>query len=164
MATGSELQVGAKPIASISVARPSAVGARASTATVTRSGTTFVAPGSTSTTPTVASAPSRAHSRTWRMNFAASTSASARSSIGVVPACAARPLKVTAPRACALTDYGDADLLDTLAAAYAEVGRFQDALGTARRALETTERGSELAESITSRIALYEAGRPYRDE
>jgi len=69
-----------------------------------------------------------------------------------------------AERACALTDYGDADLLDTLAAAYAEAGRFQDALGTARRALETTERGSELAESITRRIALYEAGRPYRDE
>ena len=69
-----------------------------------------------------------------------------------------------AERACALTGSNDPDLLDTLAAAYAETGRFDAAVTTARRALAATEPDSELATSITRRIAVYEAGRPYRDE
>jgi tetratricopeptide (TPR) repeat protein len=69
-----------------------------------------------------------------------------------------------AERACALTGNGDADLLDTLAAAYAEAGRFEDALRTARQALALAEPGSPVAEGVTRRIALYEAGQPYRDE
>jgi len=69
-----------------------------------------------------------------------------------------------AERACARTAYADPDLLDTLAAAYAEAGRFDAALTTARRALAATEPDSELAGNVTRRIALYEARRPYRDE
>ena len=63
-------------------------GARASTVSVTRSGITFAAPGSTSTRPTVATAPSisRAISRMRRIRAAAFTSASSRASIGIVPA------------------------------------------------------------------------------
>ncbi len=53
--------------------------------------------------------------------------------------------------------------LDTLAAAYAEAGRFSDALATARKALELAKRQDSrpMADSLRARIALYEAGKPY---
>lgn len=56
----------------------------------------------------------------------------------------------------------DADRLDTLAAAYAEVGRYADALVTARRAVDKAG-ASDLAGEIRERIALYERGQPYRE-
>src|SRR3954447_2832125 len=99
IATGSDLHCTSKPISAISAASSLASAERASTETVTFSGTTFVAFGSTSMAPTVATVPSRAHSRTCRTNAAASTSASARASIGVVPAWSARPSKTRKPRA-----------------------------------------------------------------
>lgn len=55
------------------------------------------------------------------------------------------------------------DLLDTLAAAYAEAGRFDEALTSARRALvlaNAAER-AELAAALESRIARYASGAPY---
>ncbi len=67
-----------------------------------------------------------------------------------------------AERACALTEHRDANALDTLAAAYAAAGRFADAARTARQALEMVDAGSEIADEIRTRLALYEAGRPYR--
>jgi tetratricopeptide (TPR) repeat protein len=56
-----------------------------------------------------------------------------------------------------------ADVLDTLAAAYAEMGRFPEALAAARRALElaTQSNDRDLADALRARIALYEAGKPY---
>ncbi|MGA2258918.1 MAG: tetratricopeptide repeat protein [Thermoguttaceae bacterium] len=56
-------------------------------------------------------------------------------------------------------------LLDTLAAAYAEAGRFQDAVRTAREALQqATEQGNQrLAESLRKRLKFYEEGKPWRD-
>ena len=62
--TGSERHATSKPIASISWSRSAASAERASTPTVTRSGTTFIAFGSTSIAPTVATVPFTAHSRT----------------------------------------------------------------------------------------------------
>ncbi len=55
--------------------------------------------------------------------------------------------------------------LDTLAAAYAAAGRFDDAVATAARAAGLAARSGqeERAERIRERLALYEAGRPYRD-
>ena len=55
------------------------------------------------------------------------------------------------------------DVLNTLAAAYAEAGRFPEALATARKALDlaTQQHGQPLADVLRSRIALYEAGKPY---
>ncbi len=55
--------------------------------------------------------------------------------------------------------------LDTLAAAYAEVGRFEDAVETAKRALRVATKVDlpELASRISGRLELYQAGRPYRD-
>ncbi len=61
-------------------------------------------------------------------------------------------------------DTPDADRLDTLAAAYAAVGRFADAVATARRAKTAAdaEQSSDLAREIAERLALYEQGQPYR--
>jgi len=57
------------------------------------------------------------------------------------------------------------NVLDTLAAAYAEAGRMEDASAMARRALELAERAENatLTADIRARLALYEAGKPYRD-
>jgi len=64
-----------------------------------------------------------------------------------------------------LGDRVSADILDTLAAAYAEAGRMEDASAMARRALELAERAENatLTADIRARLALYEAGKPYRD-
>ena len=56
------------------------------------------------------------------------------------------------------------DVLDTLAAAYAEAGRFPEALATARKALKlaTQQHNPVLTNAVQARIALYERGKPYR--
>jgi tetratricopeptide (TPR) repeat protein len=55
--------------------------------------------------------------------------------------------------------------LDTLAAAYAETGRFDRAVETAKQALNlpATQDDKPLAEAIQSRLKLYEAHLPYRE-
>jgi tetratricopeptide (TPR) repeat protein len=55
-------------------------------------------------------------------------------------------------------------VLDTLAAAYAEAGRFSDAARTAAEAarLATAAGDRTLAEKIRARLELYRGGRPYR--
>jgi tetratricopeptide (TPR) repeat protein len=55
-------------------------------------------------------------------------------------------------------------VLDTLAAAQAEAARFPEALATARQALDRAvgQKEKALAEALRRRIALYAAGRPYR--
>jgi tetratricopeptide (TPR) repeat protein len=67
-----------------------------------------------------------------------------------------------AVQAVQLSGRKNADLLDTLAAAYAEAGRFADAALTARRALAMIEKNTPRAEIIRKRISLYEAGKPFR--
>ncbi|MGH9869797.1 MAG: tetratricopeptide repeat protein [Candidatus Polarisedimenticolia bacterium] len=60
----------------------------------------------------------------------------------------------------------DPRILDTLAAAQAETGRYIEAAGTARRALRQAAGRADsaaLTEGIAGRLALYEAGRPYRE-
>jgi tetratricopeptide (TPR) repeat protein len=56
-------------------------------------------------------------------------------------------------------------LLGTLAAAYAETGRFPEAVRAARAALELAVKQNKqsLAESIRAKIRLYEAGTPFRE-
>jgi len=53
---------------------------------------------------------------------------------------------------------------DTLAAAYAEAGRFTEAVSTAQHAVSVAEslNNADLASAIRGRLALYEAGRAYR--
>jgi spermidine synthase len=53
------------------------------------------------------------------------------------------------------------ELLDTLAAAYAAAGRFEDAVRAADQALAHAKRESELAAEIRERRALYRSGSPY---
>jgi tetratricopeptide (TPR) repeat protein len=56
-------------------------------------------------------------------------------------------------------------ILDTLAAAYAEDGRFDMAIQTARRALSLAEeQDTDLADGIRGRIELYKAHKPYRTQ
>ena len=70
------------------------------------------------------------------------------------------PLAVQcATKACELTDYQAANLLDTLAAALAEAGQFEQAVTRARQALETAEASRQAEQS--ARLKLYESGRPY---
>ncbi len=60
----------------------------------------------------------------------------------------------------------DPGSLDTLAAAYAEVGRFEQAISSAQRALELARgaQQAELATQISARLEQYRAHRPFRDE
>jgi tetratricopeptide (TPR) repeat protein len=57
-------------------------------------------------------------------------------------------------------------LLDTPATAYAEGGRFPEAVETARRALDlpAIQNNRSLAEAIQSRLKLYEANAPYHEK
>jgi protein O-mannosyl-transferase len=68
-------------------------------------------------------------------------------------------------RAAQLSGGNDPVILDTLAAAYAEEGRFTDAALTARKALTLAEKGNQrlLTEALKARIALYMARRAFRD-
>jgi Flp pilus assembly protein TadD len=68
-------------------------------------------------------------------------------------------------KAVDLTGGQEPAALGTLAAAYAEAGRFPEAVQTARRAadLATRQKKTELAESIKTKIMLYEAGKPYHE-
>jgi tetratricopeptide (TPR) repeat protein len=64
---------------------------------------------------------------------------------------------------CAGTRYRAAPFVDTLAAAYAEAGRFEEAVRTATLALRIARRKrARAAEGIERRLALYRDGKPYR--
>jgi Tfp pilus assembly protein PilF len=64
-----------------------------------------------------------------------------------------------------VTRYQRADALDTLAAAYAEAGRFPEAIQTAQKAaaLAGAAGQKDLAAHIQERLNLYQAGHPYRE-
>jgi tetratricopeptide (TPR) repeat protein len=67
-----------------------------------------------------------------------------------------------ATRAAELTGHRSAAELDTLAAAYAEAGDFENAVQWQRRAIELAS--DEDQEEFQERLALYEQGQPYREE
>jgi Flp pilus assembly protein TadD len=69
-----------------------------------------------------------------------------------------------AERACGLTANNDAGSLDTLAAAYAETGRFTEAVKTAERAkvVAGAAGNSQLEGEIMTRLQLYRQNQPYR--
>jgi len=70
-----------------------------------------------------------------------------------------------AERAVALTQREDIMSLETLSAAYAEVGRFEDALRTGREALALAERQNDesTATSLARRLQLFEMRQKYRE-
>ena len=71
-----------------------------------------------------------------------------------------------AQRACVLTNYKDPQSLDTLAAAYAAAGRFEEAIETAEKAMELAVSAGrkDLATEIQDRLRLYQAHQPYRQK
>ena len=70
-----------------------------------------------------------------------------------------------AERALHLSGGQEPTISDTLAAAYAEAGRFPEAVRTARMALDLAMRQNNeaLAESVKVRMRLYDARTPYRN-
>ena len=68
-----------------------------------------------------------------------------------------------AKRACELTHYGKPVYLGTLAAAYAEAGRFPEAVATAEKAeqLANTAGLTAVAAKIRQLLELYRAGKPF---
>ena len=71
-----------------------------------------------------------------------------------------------AEQAVQLSGARDPSYLDTLAAAYAEVGRFPEAVTVAHKALvlAAQQHQERLMEGLNTRIKLYESQQPYRDE
>ncbi len=70
-----------------------------------------------------------------------------------------------AEKACQLTEYKEATFLDTLAAAYAENGQFDDAVKTQKTALKSPDDfPKKELEKAKLRLKLYMQGKPYRKE
>lgn len=70
-----------------------------------------------------------------------------------------------ATRCCELTRYEHPGAMDTLAAAYAETGRFAEARDWARRAIDLATRQDQkaLADQIRARLRLYESSRAFHE-
>jgi hypothetical protein len=70
-----------------------------------------------------------------------------------------------ATKACELDSWKDGVLLDSLAAAFAETGKFDGAIKWQKKALESpTDFRMDDLEKARSRLNLYKQGKPYRDE
>jgi Flp pilus assembly protein TadD len=67
-----------------------------------------------------------------------------------------------AARAVDLSHGRNASMLDALAAAYADVGRFPEAVATVRRALELAP--PQLVPALKARLELYLRGNPFREK
>ncbi len=68
-----------------------------------------------------------------------------------------------ADRAVKLAKQPGVEMLDTLAAAYASTGDFEQAVRTARSAIAVAAAESKPVESIRERLRLYKNGEPYRE-
>lgn len=70
-----------------------------------------------------------------------------------------------AKKACELTQNSQHEYVDTLAAAYAELGRFDDAVAQVQEAIRLAEEAgqAEVVAAYRQRLALYEQKQPYRE-
>ena len=68
-----------------------------------------------------------------------------------------------ATKACELTDWKEAAYLDTLAAAYAEAGVFEEAIKWQRKSIEAPDFCNDNREKAVRRLKLYVEGKPLRD-
>jgi predicted Zn-dependent protease len=71
--------------------------------------------------------------------------------------------KELALTACELTRYQEPNFVDTLAAAHAEAGEFAEAIRLQQKALDSPEFDKRYGKEARDRLALYAAGRPYRE-
>ena len=69
-----------------------------------------------------------------------------------------------ASRACDLGHWKDWHAIDTLAAAYAEAGDFNQAVSYQQRAISAAGNAAKKQYDLEKRLALYLAHKPYRDE
>jgi tetratricopeptide (TPR) repeat protein len=70
-----------------------------------------------------------------------------------------------AEKACKLINYKDAALLDTLAAAYASAGNFDEAIQTAEKAFKLAEdnKQEKLSREIQDHLKVYKTKQPWRE-
>ncbi len=68
-----------------------------------------------------------------------------------------------ATKACELAGWKDANVIDTLAAAYAELGFFEQAARYQQEAIDKSPSGSPARKSYAGRLALYRKKKPYRE-
>jgi len=67
-----------------------------------------------------------------------------------------------ARRGCESTNWEDANIIDTLASAYAECGQFDEAVRWATKSLELA--GGEIKEAVSRHVQLFRNGQPARFE
>jgi spermidine synthase len=65
--------------------------------------------------------------------------------------------------ACKIANDTDPSVIDTLAAALANVGRFDDAIRESKRVIKLAPYYTTFVEDVENRIKLYEASRPFRE-
>jgi tetratricopeptide (TPR) repeat protein len=68
-----------------------------------------------------------------------------------------------ATKACELAGWSSGAFLDTLAAAYAEAGRYDDAARREEEALAMPDFANTFGAGAKERLALYRSGKPYRE-
>jgi tetratricopeptide (TPR) repeat protein len=67
-----------------------------------------------------------------------------------------------ATKACDLSDWNNPNCMETLAAAYAEIGDFAKAIQWQQKALESPDYRKDHGDKGQDLIRLFEAGKPYR--
>ncbi|MBM4022762.1 MAG: tetratricopeptide repeat protein [Planctomycetes bacterium] len=68
-----------------------------------------------------------------------------------------------ATKACEETDWEEAHIISTLAAAHAEAGDFENARTVSRRAVNKGSDKDEVTAQLAAELASYEAGKPWRE-
>jgi serine/threonine-protein kinase len=68
-----------------------------------------------------------------------------------------------ATRACELTEWKNQAYLDTLAAAYAEAGDFENAVKFQSQAIEPSAASGDQQAGMRKRLELYRKKKPYRE-
>ena len=68
-----------------------------------------------------------------------------------------------AKQACEADGYKHADLMNTLAAAYAESGDFNEAIKLSEKVIQLPGTQTKMVELVTGRLKLYKASKPFRE-